>query len=122
MGGIITAVFAFTVLACLGDASYWLLHGDAIWFWDQLLNAIPCSASWAAVPACCGPACGKKQVRTYRNYLAVIGRRQPSPSRRWRPPPGASPAKVRDCLEDMLDDGLCPWVSGLRRGPAGPLR
>lgn len=41
VGGIITAVFAFTVLACLGDASYWLLHGDAIWFWDQLLNAIP---------------------------------------------------------------------------------
>ena len=60
VGGIITAVFAFTVLACLGDASYWLLHGDAIWFWDQLLNAIPCSASWAAVPACCGPACGKR--------------------------------------------------------------
>ncbi len=108
VGGIITAVFAFTVLACLGDASYWLLHGDAIWFWDQLLNAIPCSASWAAVPACCGPACGKKQVRTYRNYLAMIGRRQTISISTLASATGASPAKVRDCLEDMLDDGLFP--------------
>lgn len=33
-------------------------HGDAIWFWDQLLNAIPlCFLGGGA--ACCGPACGK---------------------------------------------------------------
>ncbi|MFR3923022.1 MAG: hypothetical protein ACLTYN_14765 [Dysosmobacter welbionis] len=49
-----------TVLACLGNASYWLLHGDAIWFWDQLLNAIPLLCFLGAVPACCGPACGKR--------------------------------------------------------------
>ena len=69
----------------------------------------PCSASWAAVPACCGPACGKKkQVRTYRNYLAMIGRRQTISISTLASATGASPAKVRDCLEDMLDDGLFP--------------
>lgn len=64
VGGIITAVFAFTVLACLGDASYWLLHGDAIWFWDQLLNAHPPALlPGAAVPACCGPGPAGKRSR-----------------------------------------------------------
>lgn len=109
VGGIITAVFAFTVLACLGDASYWLLHGDAIWFWDQLLNAIPllcflgggAGVLWAGLRK-------KKQVRTYRNYLAMIGRRQTISISTLASATGASPAKVRDCLEDMLDDGLFP--------------
>ena len=122
VGGIITAVFAFTVLACLGDASYWLLHGDAIWFWDQLLNAIPllcflgggAGVLWAGLRK-------KKQVRTYRNYLAMIGRRQTISISTLASATGASPAKVRDCLEDMLDDGLFP-LGFLDYGGASPVR
>ena len=106
---VLRSFFAFTVLACLGDASYWLLHGDAIWFWDQLLNAIPllcflgggAGVLWAGLRK-------KKQVRTYRNYLAMIGRRQTISISTLASATGASPAKVRDCLEDMLDDGLFP--------------
>ena len=50
----------------------------------------------------------KKQVRTYRNYLAMIGRRQTISISTLASATGASPAKVRDCLEDMLDDGQFP--------------
>lgn len=61
------------------------------------------------MPACCGPGLRKKkQVRTYRNYLAMIGRRQTISISTLASATGASPAKVRDCLEDMLDDGLFP--------------
>ena len=58
----------------------------------------------------------KKQVRTYRNYLAMIGRRQTISISTLASATGASPAKVRDCLEDMLDDGLFPWVSWTTAG------
>ena len=47
-------------------------------------------------------------MRTYRNYLAMIGRRQTISISTLASATGASPAKVRDCLEDMLDDGLFP--------------
>lgn len=119
VGGIITAVFAFTVLACLGDASYWLLHGDAIWFWDQLLNAIPllcflgggAGVLWAGLRK-------KKQVRTYRNYLAMIGRRQTISISTLASATGASPPRCGTAWRICWMTGCFPWVSWTTAGPA----
>ena len=50
----------------------------------------------------------RKQVRRYRNYLAMIGRRQSVSISSLASATGLPAGKIREDLEDMLNNGLFP--------------
>ncbi len=109
VGGIVAAVFAFVILTSLGDAVYWLMNGEPGWFVSDLMDMIPlmCFAGgglgclWAGVRR-------RKQASRYRSYLAMVGQHKSVPVSHLAKAIGRSPAKVREDLEDMLDEGLFP--------------
>ena len=108
-GGVLAGIFTFALLSSLGDASYWLFNGEMRWFFNELMNMIPLfcfmggglGCLWAGVR-------NRKKARRYRNYLAMIGRRQMVSVASLAAATGRSAGKVRDDLADMLDDGLFP--------------
>jgi len=108
-GGIITAIFTVGTFSVLGDAAYWLLEGDMRWFLDELFGILPVLCFLAGGVGCLWAGLRKrKQVRSYRNYLAMIGQQQTISVSALASATGLSPARVRDDLADMLDAGLFP--------------
>ena len=113
IGAVLSVLFAIGTLSCLGDAAYWLLDGEFRWFLQELLDIIPVLCCLGGGLGCLWAGLRKqKQARQYRNYLAMIGRQPTVSVSALASATGTSTAKVRDALEDMLDDGLFPggWL------------
>ena len=109
IGAVISVLFGFAILSGLYDSAYWLLHGDVQWFLSDLFRMLPnfcfltggLGCLWAGVRK-------RKQANRYRNYLAMIGRRQSVSISSLSSATGLSPARVREDLEDMLEEGIFP--------------
>lgn len=109
IGSGILAVCSFILLACIGDAAHWLLSGDPIWFFQDLLDLLPVFCIWGGGLGCLWDGLRRRrQVRRYRSYLAMIGRQNSISVSTLASATGLSPSKVRDDLGDMLDAGLFP--------------
>jgi len=105
IGGIIAAVFGFATVMS-GLEYLWALPGDVAWFLEETVPGLCVTAAglgclWAGTRK-------KKQAQRYRNYLAMIGRRQSISISSLASATGLSPSRVREDLEDMLGEGLFP--------------
>jgi len=108
-GGAAAALCLVAFLSSLGDPMYWLFNGEFAFFVQEMLglSVLPCCAAgglgflWAGLRK-------RRQASRYRNYLAMIGRQNVVSVSALASATGLSPAKVRDDLADMLDDGLFP--------------
>ena len=108
-GGSIAAGCFLGFLSSLGDSMYWLFQGDIAFFLQELTGPLVllCLTGgglgwmWAGLRK-------RKQAKRYRNYLAMIGRNNTMSVSALSSATGRSPAKVREDLADMLDDGLFP--------------
>ena len=106
VGIVLTAVFGFISAAVVSESLFWLFEGDLAWFLEDTIPMLCCLGGglgclWAGLRR-------QKQVRTFRSYLAMIGSRTTISISALSSAMGVSPAKVRDTLEDMLDDGFFP--------------
>ena len=109
VGGIVAAVFAAIILTALGDASYWLLNGEPKWFVSELMDMIPMLCFMGGGLGCLWAGLRKRrQASRYRSYLAMIGRRKSVSVSALAEASGQKPARVREDLEDMLEEGLIP--------------
>lgn len=109
VGAVLTAVFLFTSISSASNAFYWLLHGDVIWFLEDMMNLLPIFCFLGGGAGCLLVGLRRqKKVRRFRQYLAMIGRRTSISLASLASATGASPAKIRDDLEDMLDENLFP--------------
>lgn len=109
IGGIITAVFAVAILNSLGSTAYWLIQGELSLFLSSLADLIPVFCFLGGGLGCLWAGVRKrKQVRRYRSYLAMIGRRQSITISSLASATGLPAGKVREDLEDMLNNGLFP--------------
>ena len=109
LGAVITAVFGIALPSALGEVFYWLFAFEPALAVDELFNAIPVLCFLGGGIGCLWAGLRKrKQLRRFRNYLAMVGR-QPSVSvSALSSAIGRSPSQVRDDLADMLDAGLFP--------------
>ena len=109
IGGAVAALCLISFIGSLGDPLYWLFNGDLALFIEELMSlmVLPCAAAgglgfvWAGLRK-------RKQARRCRNYLAMIGRQSSVSISALASATGLSPAKVRDDLADMLNDGMFP--------------
>lgn len=109
VGAVLTAVFLLSSLAGVSDAFYWLLHGEPTWFVEDLMNMLPVLCLLGGGAGCLFTGLRRqKKVSRFRQYLAMIGRRTSISLSSLSSATGASPAKVRDDLEDMLEENLFP--------------
>ncbi len=109
IGGILTAVFSVAILSSLGSAAYWLIQGDLSIFLSDLADLIPVFCFLGGGLGCLWAGVRKrKQVRRYRSYLAMIGRRQSISISSLASATGLPAGRVREDLEDMLGNGLFP--------------
>ena len=109
VGGLVAAVFAAIILTALGDASYWLLNGEPKWFVSDLMDMIPMLCFMGGGLGCLWAGLRKRrQASRYRSYLAMIGRRKSVSVSALAEASGQKPARVREDLEDMLEEGLIP--------------
>ena len=96
-------------ISSLGEPLYWLFNGDFAFFIEELMGlmVLPCIAAaglgglWAGLRK-------RKQASRWRSYMAMIGRQSSVSISALASATGLPPAKVRDDLADMLDDGLFP--------------
>lgn len=109
IGGILTAVFALAIPSSLDSAVYWLIQGELQSFFYSLTDLIPIFCFLGGGLGCLWAGIRKrKQVRRYRTYLAMIGRRQSVSISSLASATGLPAGKVREDLEDMLNSGLFP--------------
>ena len=109
IGAIISAVLAFTIIATLSNAAYWLFNGEPAWFFQDALEMLPFLCGLGGSLGCLWAGLRKqKQAARYRNYLAMIGKHSSISISALASATGSSPRQVRDDLEDMLEDGLFP--------------
>ena len=96
-------------IGSLGEPLYWLFNGDFAFFIEELMGlmVLPCIAAaglgglWAGLRK-------RKQASRWRSYMAMIGRQSSVSISVLASATGLTPAKVRNDLADMLDDGLFP--------------
>ena len=105
-GTVLTAIFGFIAMATISNSLFWLFDGEIAWFLEDTLLTLcffggSLGCLWAGLRR-------QKRVRTFRSYLAMIGSRDTISISALSSAMGVSPAKVRDTLEDMLDDGFFP--------------
>ena len=109
VGAVLTAVFLLGSLSSLSDAFYWLIHGELTWFLEDLTNMLPILCFLGGGAGCLFVGLRRqKKVTRFRQYLAMIGRRTSISLSSLSSATGTSPAKVRDDLEDMLEENLFP--------------
>lgn len=109
IGGAVAALCLISFVGSLGDPLYWLFDGNLSLFIEELMGlmVLPCAAAgglgfvWAGLRK-------RKQASRFRNYLAMMGNQSSVSVSALASAAGLSPAKVRDDLADMLDDGLFP--------------
>ena len=83
----------------------WMLP-DVLWYLEESIpllcfTAVGLGILWAGLRK-------RKAVHRYRDYLAMIGTRKTISISALSSATGDSPARVRDDLEEMLDDGFFP--------------
>ena len=104
VGIVLSAIFGFiSIEEMVGNL--WMLP-DAAWYLVEIV--FPLCGFGAGLGCLWGGLRRRKQVRTFRSYLAMIGSRTTISISALSSAMGVSPAKVRDTLEDMLDDGFFP--------------
>lgn len=109
IGGAVAALCLISFIGSLGDPLYILFNGSLSGFIRELMDlmVLPCAAAgglgfvWAGLRK-------RKQASRFRNYLAMMGCQNSVSVSALASAAGLSPAKVRDDLADMLDDGLFP--------------
>ena len=108
-GGATAAGCLLGFIGSLSEPLFWLFRGDLPFFIEALtgpLVLLCCvagglGAMWAGLRK-------RRQASRYRSYLAMIGRQTSVSISALASATGLGPAKVRDDLADMLDDGLFP--------------
>ena len=109
LGAILTIFCSCGALPLLSDGLYWLVNGEISWFLEEITKLIPFLCFIAGGLGCLWAGMRKKkQVQRYRNYLAMIGRRQSISISSLASATGLSPSRVREDLEEMLGEGLFP--------------
>ena len=104
IGGILSLIFGFTSVSALAG-SLWMLP-DVAWYLEATL---PVLCFFFGSLGCLWVGLRKRnKVRRCRKYLAMLGSRTVISISALSSALGTSPAKVRDELSDMLDDGLFP--------------
>ena len=104
VGAVLSAVFGFASINSV-FGNLWMLP-DIAWYLEEL---VPIFCFFGAGLGCLwGGLRRQKRVRTFRSYLAMIGSRTTISISALSSTLGTSPAKVRDTLEDMQDDGFFP--------------
>ena len=97
---------AFGCMAVINAAdNLWMLP-DILWYLEESIpllcfTAVGLGILWAGLRK-------RKAVHRYRDYLAMIGTRKTISISALSSATGDSPARVRDDLEEMLDDGFFP--------------
>ena len=97
---------AFGCMAVINAAdNLWMLP-DVLWYLEEV---IPLLCFTAVGLGLLGAGLLKRRtVHRYRGYLAMIGSHKAVSVSALSSTTGSTPAKVRDDLEDMLDDGFFP--------------
>ena len=104
LGVVLSAIFGFiSIEEIVGNL--WMLP-DIAWYLEAMV--FPLCGFGAGLGCLWGGLRRQKRVRTFRSYLAMIGNRTTISISALSSAMGVSPAKVRDTLEDMLDDGFFP--------------
>ena len=104
VGIVLSAIFGFiSIDEIVGNL--WMLP-DIAWYLEEIV--FPLCGFGAGLGCLWAGLRRQKQVRTFRSYLAMIGSRTTISISALSSAMGVSPAKVRDTLEDMLDDGFFP--------------
>ena len=104
VGIVLSAIFGFiSIEEMVGNL--WMLP-DAAWYLEEIV--FPLCGFGAGLGCLWAGLRRQKRVRTFRSYLAMIGSRTTISISALSSAMGVSPAKVRDTLEDMLDDGFFP--------------
>ena len=104
IGGIVAALFGFASIMAV-SSSLWILP-DVTWFLEETLPVLcfffgGLGCLWAGVHK-------RKQASRYRSYVAMIGSNKSVSIASLASATGRSVNRVRDDLEDMLDDGMFP--------------
>ena len=103
-GAILAAVFGCISVIDAAD-NLWMLP-DVLWYLEEI---IPLLCFTAVGLGLLGAGLLKRRtVHRYRGYLAMIGSHKAVSVSALSSATGSAPAKVRDDLEDMLDDGFFP--------------
>ena len=103
-GAILAAVFGCISVIDAAD-NLWMLP-DVLWYLEEI---IPLLCFTAVGLGLLGAGLLKRRtVHRYRGYLAMIGSHKAVSVSALSSTTGSAPAKVRDDLEDMLDDGFFP--------------
>ena len=103
-GAILAAVFGCISVIDAAD-NLWMLP-DVLWYLEEI---IPLLCFTAVGLGLLGAGLLKRRtVHRYRGYLAMIGSHKAVSVSDLSSATGSAPAKVRDDLEDMLDDGFFP--------------
>ena len=103
-GAILAAVFGCISVIDAAD-NLWMLP-DVLWYLEEI---IPLLCFTAVGLGLLGAGLLKRRtVHRYRGYLAMIGSHKVMSVSALSSATGSAPAKVRDDLEDMLDDGFFP--------------
>ena len=103
-GAILAAVFGCISVIDAAD-NLWMLP-DVLWYLEEI---IPLLCFTAVGLGLLGAGLLKRRtVHRYRGYLAMIGSHKAVSVSALSSTTGSTPAKVRDDLEDMLDDGFFP--------------
>lgn len=104
LGVVLSAIFGFiSIEEIVGNL--WMLP-DIAWYLEAMV--FPLCGFGAGLGCLWGGLRRQKRVRTFRSYLAMIGSRTTISISALSSTLGTSPVKVRDTLEDMLDDGFFP--------------
>ena len=97
---------AFGCMAVINAAdNLWMLP-DILWYLEEIIpllcfTTVGLGVLWAGLRR-------RKQAHRYRGYLAMIGQRKSISISSLSAATGSPAAKVREDLEDMLDDGFFP--------------
>ena len=97
---------AFGCMAVINAAdNLWMLP-DILWYLEEIIpllcfTTVGLGVLWAGLRR-------RKQAHRYRSYLAMIGQRKSISISSLSAATGSPAAKVREDLEDMLDDGFFP--------------
>lgn len=104
IGMVLTILFGFCSVIGIADC-LWMLP-DVLWILEETVPLL-CFTT-AGVGLWWAGCRQKKKLRRFRQYLAMIGRRQSISISSLSAATGRSLDKVREDLQDMLDDGCFP--------------
>ena len=109
VGACISAFSLFGSLAGISDALYWLVDGQFTWFLQDLLDLTPLFCFLFGGLGCLWVGLRKRrEYKRFRSYLAMIGKKQSISISSLSSASGVPPQRLRQELEDMLDDGFFP--------------